>query len=159
MSVVEWEQFNEIFDMPMSNIFSSRSSKFFLEVTLNYPRDTRFKRLIYNSQKKLYENLITYLKTHHTFIKHIDHYYENCKDGLPHVHAMFCCEADNVYSPEGAVMDIVRTYISQLPKRSQLTLYKYQYNHILQMFKCPSICINYKQVNAEAWNSYIIKSQ
>lgn len=156
MSEYSWLEFQEVFDMPMSKTFSSPSSCF-LELTLNYPRNTRFKRLIYKSKVKLYEDLLSYLKTSFKNIDQIDHYVENCSDGTPHVHAMIACSFDESYSAEGVTMDIVNILNSQMPMRSQLHAVRYSYNPYLKRYLSPCICINYKESSSAVWNDYIRK--
>ncbi len=160
MTDYSWEQFAEIFDLPKLNILGSTTDKYqcYLELTLNFPRTSRFRRLIYSSQVLVYKNLLDYIKSSNPWIKNIDSFIENSADGSPHLHAMVSCEFTQPYSSEGVIMDFVNSYYSQLPKRSQLHQYRYHYNHFLDQFKSPPICINYKEHNASAWNSYIRKN-
>lgn len=128
-----------------------------LELTINYPRDSRFKRLVYKSKCKVYEDLLLYLRLHLPYIVDIQHVFEKCEDGTPHIHASLLCEVNCPYSAEGLVMEVVNTLTAQMPKRTQLTLYKYRYNPFLKMFKCPAICINYKETHEIGWDQYIKK--
>lgn len=163
-----WEDFAEIFNLDESKICRDYLAEvpgkycFNLELTLNYPRDCRFKRLCRKSQEKLYWDLLDYVKLHNSYIQHVDAYIEDCKDGLPHLHAILYCAINRPYSIEGVCNDIVNTYISQLPRRTVLNQHKYHYNHDYKVFKAPSILVQYQEVEdikrTEHWENYIKKN-
>jgi len=153
--------FDELFNMPMLNIFSS-NYRFKLEVTLNYPRDCKFKRLILKSKIKLYEGLLDYIISHNPYIKSKKIAIEYCEDGTPHLHALLDCETTEQYSIEGVCNDVVNTYISQLPKRTQLTQYKYHYCPLYSCYRTPSILVRWVDESDKErilkWDEYISKT-
>ncbi len=161
MSNYSWEQFDEVFNMPMLNTFRT-DYRFKLEITLNYPRDCKFKRLVPASKIKLYEGLLSYIISHNSFIKSQKVTIEYCKDGTPHLHALLDCQTNVQYSIEGVCNDVVNTYISQLPKRTQLTLFKYHYCPLYTCFKTPSIFVRWVDEDntqqSNRWSDYITKT-
>lgn len=132
-----------------------------LEMTMNYPRSSRFKRLVPESRKLVYVNLLEYIKVHHTCIKLTESTIELCKSGYPHMHVTLHCKMTGPYSIEGLLNDIVKTYVSQLPKLTQNSLHKYHYCNKFNCFKCPSILLQwYRSSDSEralVWSEYIKK--
>ncbi len=161
MSEYSWEQFDDVFNMPMLNTFRT-NYRFTLEITLNYPRDCKFKRLVLASKIKLYEGLLSYIISHNSFIKQQKMCIEYCKDGIPHLHALLDCESSVQYSKEGVCTDVVNTYISQLPKRDQLTLFKYHYCSKYSCYRTPSIFVRWvdddDKTKITRWDDYISKT-
>lgn len=145
----------------MSNILGT-SYEFNIEFTLNYPQNSRFRRLILPSKLKLYDELLEYLRIHFNFIVRYDYFVEYCKSGEPHVHGVFYCRSPQPYSIEGALSEIVQVWTSQLPRRSQLVLHKYHYCDKYRCYRTPSIFLRYLDITdierAMKWAAYIKKN-
>lgn len=161
----EWDLFDEIFDMSGAECKNHLDEirtiyRFTLELTLNFPRNARFKRLVRKSQEWIYHDLLYYIKLQNSFIKETKEYIEDCKDGLPHMHAILYCEVDKPYSAEGVVMNVVNDWISQMPKQSRKNFYKFNYSYHYAVFKHPSILVQYNTdvERTKNWEQYISKN-
>lgn len=161
-----WSDFNDIFDMNVSECRkyldeTMDNYRFTLELTLNYPRTHRYKRLIKSSRDKLLRDLMSYISHHCAYIKTYEEHIEKSNDGYEHLHVQAHCSSQVPYSVEGAVMEVVNTYVSQLPKRTLLTLPKYHYSQKYGVFRCPSILVQWTPVEdlkrTGEWCDYIRK--
>lgn len=135
----------------------------YLEITLNHPRTAKFRRLTDEIKREVYKNL--YLKIKQLLSKHIEHdefYFENCKDGIPHLHASITVSFDTSGSAMGLVSEIVRTYLNALPGKHKVYKSENEYPYYSR-YKGPAICCQWTQIDdfkrIAAWEQYIIKSQ
>lgn len=135
-----------------------------LEYTINYPRTAAFVRLGTEGQKTLYLSLLKKMELDMcVHVKHIDHVYrfEQCKDGHVHAHGYMDCTLDQVRAIEGMIMQLVMSYMTQLPRRSAQWLTRTKYSHRYQCWKSPPILCQLRDKSdterIKVWDQYINK--
>lgn len=161
---MSFEGIAEIFDTPVSKILGrtiDSNLECTVELTLNYPRTSRFKRLCYASKVKTYFDLLYYMKLQLRFIKSSEEHVEMCYSGIPHMHAILHCSFDKPYSIEGLISEIVDTWISQMPQRTRESQQKFHYCPSFKCYRCPSILAQWTAPDdierTKKWEDYIRK--
>lgn len=165
LTAEEVEEFNQIFDDNQKSLVADttaerKSNAGKIELTFNYPRTARFKRLEPEWQKELYKNLLLYVINklcRHQCID-VKYSFEVCKTGFYHMHSSFSYVGR--HSPLGLVTEISEIILSQLPKRyskfnSELL------NHKYCRYRCPAFVCQYTEIDdkkrTELWENYISK--
>ncbi len=165
------EELSDYFDIPFRDLdvkcpnhldeTTAKISTFNIELTLEYPRNVRFKRMVPKSRELLYECLLDHVCNSISFVDDWEGHIEHCRDGYEHMHAVLHCSTIGTYSPEGAVMDVVRSYCMKLPPRTWTTLQKYHYSQRHHVFKCPAILAQHVETDDlkrnRVWCKYIRK--
>lgn len=135
-----------------------------LEITMNYPRTTRFKNSSTQEQKNLYrilwEKLICFKGMDHIDYFNSRYTYEVCKSGHVHLHGALYLRVPALYYVNGLLADCARAFLKMMPKR--YSNYSDAYMHVdWDKYTCPSICIHHVDTtNKERvieWETYIDK--
>lgn len=170
MSNYTWDQFDEIFGTGEREMLGRsldnrlNPTKAIIELTLNFPRTAKFKRMSVERQKQLYDGLIYFIMLRLYRIGIACTYertFETCKSGFIHIHAILDLVLPvRVFCPHGLICDIVSAYLYNLPgKHSRYNDKFYRYD--LNRFRSPSICCQYRNPTEvsriDCWKQYINK--
>lgn len=136
-----------------------------LELTLNHPRTAAFRRASEAEQRLIYDKWIDdSLSVYFDRISKMDRFYELCRSGMVHVHLDLHLVPREQYYPCGLVSDIVKEFLSHLPKRHGIKTFSLlNYNCNFRRYRCPSIVCQLRDASEARrsllWEEYIRKSQ
>lgn len=134
-----------------------------IEITLNYPRTAKFKRMDSDQQRALYEKwLLHFVKEYDHVIIKMDKFYEKCQSGDLHLHLYMEVKMPDDYFIFGCVRTIAIPFLSFLPLRYN-KFDNGKYNCAFHRYRCPAIVVQWRSDEEELrilhWESYIRKSQ
>jgi len=154
--------YSEIFNSGGITALDSNATEFYIELTMNHPRCKGWDNLISTRQFNLYLKKLNDIKNCLGFnnLGIVDYGFEVSKDGHFHCHALLHSTCAKVHFPLGVVSDIVKTYLSSLPKKYQ----KYYNSNMYDKYRRyhgPGICVQYQDSSnkerIKEWLNYINK--
>lgn len=144
-------------DLPYISVFGG-----YLLITMNYPRTKSFVNKTSTEQKKLYSKLFQTLEGINFLTNNSKYIYEYCQSGHIHLHGYVEMNVETKGSPIGAVADVVKRYLSMLPKKYQTYNDKSMFSEYIR-YRCPSICVQYifkdDVEGLKQWETYMNKFQ
>lgn len=131
-----------------------------VEFTLNMPLNKAYLLLPYNEKvsinQKIFHEVID--KMFDNVQEHM-HYIENTIQGYPHLHGYIRFRFDHPIVAGGLLMDVAKIVLMNLTRGQYNRQYaRSNYNELLRRYKCPALCLNYKNLLGDKWLSYIRKN-
>lgn len=129
-----------------------------LEITLNYPRTSAFVAKPSLKQKELYIRIWNIIKCACGIPLYSNITFEYCKSGHIHLHG-YIIPSISTYYIIGYISDIVKAYLSLLPKKYQRYVDTHMYSEF-NRYRGPSICVQYNNdvERFKTWEAYMRKT-
>lgn len=139
----------------------STTAKFYIELTMNYPRSARFVKMRTAKQHQFYNQILSIVlqSIGPGKLELENKCFEINGDGNYHCHALIRCVTAVHHFPIGVVSDMVKTYLELLPKKYS----KYSGTAMhpgYVRYRCPSIVCQYRDMtdpHVDVFRNYIDK--